>query len=60
MTGAVRRSLARDRQNFDPRAFLKEATAAARALCKERFEAFGCAGMASHIRPAPSAFAAVG
>jgi fructose-bisphosphate aldolase class II len=53
MTGAVRRSLARDRHNFDPRAFLKDATAAARELCKERFEAFGCAGMASLIRPVP-------
>ncbi len=51
MTGAVRRRLARDRANFDPRAFLKDAVAAARALCKERFEAFGCAGMASRLRP---------
>jgi fructose-bisphosphate aldolase, class II len=60
MTGAVRRQLARDRSSFDPRAFLKEATAAARALCKERFEAFGCAGNATRIRPAPLAFSAVG
>jgi fructose-bisphosphate aldolase class II len=53
MTGAVRRSLARDRANFDPRAFLEEAVAAARAVCRDRFQAFGCAGMASRIRPVP-------
>ncbi|HSN93212.1 MAG TPA: class II fructose-bisphosphate aldolase [Anaeromyxobacteraceae bacterium] len=51
MTGAVRRRLAKDRSNFDPRAFLKDAVAAARGVCKERFEAFGCAGMAPRIRP---------
>jgi fructose-bisphosphate aldolase class II len=53
MTGAVRRSLARDPSNFDPRAFLQEAVAAAGALCKERFEAFGCAGMGSRVKPIP-------
>jgi fructose-bisphosphate aldolase, class II len=26
---------------------------AARELCRERFEAFGCAGMASKIKPVP-------
>jgi len=53
MTGAVRRALARDRSGFDPRAFLKEAVAAARELCRARFEVFGCAGMASRIQPLP-------
>ena len=53
MTGAVRRSLAKDRSNFDPRAFLEAAVAAARTVCRERFEAFGCAGMAPHIRSFP-------
>ncbi|MFI4981839.1 MAG: fructose-1,6-bisphosphate aldolase, partial [Nevskiales bacterium] len=33
------------------RAFLKAATAAARDICKLRFEAFGSAGQASRIRP---------
>ncbi len=51
MTGALRRAMAQQRGEFDPRAFLKQATAAARALCAERFEAFGCAGQASRIRP---------
>jgi fructose-bisphosphate aldolase class II len=51
MTGAMRRAMSQDRSEFDPRKFLKDATAAARDVCKERFEAFGCAGMASRIRP---------
>jgi fructose-bisphosphate aldolase, class II len=51
MSGAVRRALATDRSEFDPRKFFKEATAAARGICKDRFEAFGCAGRASTIRP---------
>jgi fructose-bisphosphate aldolase class II len=38
---------------LDPRAFLKEARAAARELCRSRFEAFGCAGMADRIRVLP-------
>ncbi|WP_353805360.1 class II fructose-bisphosphate aldolase, partial [Acinetobacter baumannii] len=46
MTGAMRRSMAKDKSEFDPRKFLKEATAAARAICKARFEAFGTAGQA--------------
>lgn len=55
MTGAMRRALARDRREFDPRKVLKDATAAAMGLCKERFEAFGCAGQAPKIRPVPLA-----
>ncbi len=53
MTGAMRRAMARDPAEFDPRKFLKEATVAARDLCKARFEAFGCAGQAPRIRPVP-------
>jgi fructose-bisphosphate aldolase class II len=41
-----------DRSEFDPRKFLKEATAAARDVCIDRFQAFGTAGMASRIKPA--------
>jgi fructose-bisphosphate aldolase class II len=52
MTGAMRRAMAGDRGEFDPRKFLKEATAAARDVCVERFEAFGSAGMAGRIKPA--------
>jgi fructose-bisphosphate aldolase class II len=53
MTGAMRKSMAERPAEFDPRAFLKAATAAAEGLCKARFEAFGCAGHASRIRPLP-------
>ena len=53
MTGAMRRSMAEDRGEFDPRKFLKAATAAARQICKARFEAFGTAGQASRIKPVP-------
>ena len=52
MTGAMRRAMGSDRSEFDPRKFLKEATAAARDLCIDRFQAFGAAGMAARIRPA--------
>ncbi len=50
-TGAVRKFLAENPANFDPRKFLKESTAAMSAICKARFEAFGCAGQASKITP---------
>jgi fructose-bisphosphate aldolase class II len=53
MTAAMRRAMALDPAEFDPRKFLKAAMLAARALCKERFEAFGCAGHAARIRPEP-------
>jgi len=49
MTGAMRRAMARDPGEFDPRKFFKDAMGAARDLCVERFEAFGCAGMGSRI-----------
>jgi len=53
MTGAMRRAMAQDPSEFDPRKFLKDATAAARDLCRARFEAFGCAGQAPRIKPLP-------
>jgi fructose-bisphosphate aldolase class II len=53
MTGAVRRHLAQHPDDFDPRGFLKAATAAARDICSQRFEAFGCAGMAAKLKPVP-------
>jgi len=51
MTGAMRKSMAEHRSEFDPRKFLKDSVAAARGICKERFEAFGCAGRSSRIKP---------
>ena len=50
-TGAVRKFLAENKKDFDPRKFLKASTAAMKDICKARYEAFGCAGMASKIRP---------
>jgi fructose-bisphosphate aldolase class II len=53
MTGAMRKLMAEQPSEFDPRAFFKAATAAARGICKARFEAFGCAGRAEQIKPLP-------
>jgi len=50
-TGAVRRFLADNRAEFDPRKFLKETMVAMKGICKERYEAFGCAGHAEQIKP---------
>ena len=49
MYGAMRRYIATNPTNFDPRQPLKAALQAAKDLCKHRFEAFGCAGQASKI-----------
>ena len=50
-TGSIRKHLAENTSNFDPRKFLKESTAGMKAICKARYEAFGCAGNASKITP---------
>src|SRR5690554_4860191 len=50
-TGAVRRFLAQNPSEFDPRKFLKETITAMRDLCIARYEAFGAAGNASRIKP---------
>jgi len=49
-TGAVRKFLADNPSNFDPRKFLKASTEAMKEICKARYEAFGCAGQASKIK----------
>jgi len=50
-TGSVRKHLAENTSNFDPRKFLKESTAAMKGICKARYESFGSAGNASKITP---------
>jgi fructose-bisphosphate aldolase class II len=55
MTGAMRQAMAERPDEFDPRAFMKAATAAARDICRARFEAFGCAGQAATIKVLPLA-----
>jgi fructose-bisphosphate aldolase class II len=49
-TGAIRKHLAEDKKNFDPRKFLKEATKGMTGICKARYEAFNSAGQASKIK----------
>ena len=51
MSGAMRQKMGQKPDEFDPRAFLKAATTAARDICRLRFEAFGSAGQAPKIRP---------
>ena len=50
-TGATRRYLAQNTKDFDPRKFLAATTVAMKGICKARYEAFGCAGMAGKIKP---------
>jgi fructose-bisphosphate aldolase class II len=50
-TGAIRRYMATNRAEFDPRKYNNEAKQAMSEICKARYEAFGCAGMASKIKP---------
>ena len=51
MTGAMRQVFAQKPSEFDPRKALEAARKAAQGICKARFEAFGCAGHASRIKP---------
>jgi len=50
-TGAVRRFLAHNPSEFDPRKFLQATMKAMSEVCLARYEAFGCAGNASKIKP---------
>jgi len=50
-TGAIRKFMHDNPKAFDPRKFLKAATQGMMGICKSRYEAFGCAGMASKIKP---------
>jgi fructose-bisphosphate aldolase class II len=49
-TGAIRKHLAENPSNFDPRKFLKASTEAMKGICQARFESFGCAGHADKIK----------
>jgi fructose-bisphosphate aldolase class II len=50
-TGAVRKFLAENKSEFDPRKFLIASTKAMKSICKARYEAFGSAGQAVKIKP---------
>ncbi|MBL8380487.1 MAG: fructose-bisphosphate aldolase class II [Burkholderiales bacterium] len=53
MTGAIRKYMNENKSAFDPRDYLKPARAAAKAVVRERYQQFGCAGQASKIKPVP-------
>lgn len=53
MTAAIRKKLYESPSEFDPRVLFKAAIVAAQQTSKDRFEAFGCAGKASLIKPIP-------
>ena len=53
ITGAIRKVFAENGAEFDPRSYLKPATAAMQKVCEQRYEEFGTAGNASKIKPLP-------
>ncbi len=50
ITAAIRRNLAKNPKNFDPRKFMKDSIVAAKDICKARYEAFGSAGQGSKLK----------
>lgn len=50
-TGAIRRYMAQNPAEFDPRKYLAETTKAMRDIAIARYEAFGAAGQADKIKP---------
>jgi fructose-bisphosphate aldolase class II len=48
-TGAVRKFLAENKSEFDPRKFLSHTIVAMKGIVKARLEAFGCAGQVANI-----------
>ncbi len=53
MTAAIRKFMAENKGKFDPREYLKPAKEAAKVICKQRYEQFGCAGQAAKIKALP-------
>ena len=51
MTGAIRKVFAERPGEFDPRKYLAPGVDAMSAVCRDRFESFGAAGMAGKIEP---------
>jgi fructose-bisphosphate aldolase class II len=50
-TGAMRKTMAENPKEFDPRKFFAATLKAMKEICKARYEAFGTAGNASKIKP---------
>jgi fructose-bisphosphate aldolase class II len=53
MTAAIRKFFAEHPDKFDPREYLKPAREAAKAICLQRYQQFGCAGQGSKVRAVP-------
>lgn len=51
MTGAIRQYFTQNKEHFDPRQYLAVARDAAKRVCLDRFNQFGCAGAGSKIKP---------
>jgi fructose-bisphosphate aldolase class II len=51
MTAAIRKYFTQHPSAFDPREYLKPALQAAKAICVQRYQEFGCAGQAGKIHP---------
>jgi fructose-bisphosphate aldolase class II len=50
-TGAIRKYMAENSKDFDPRKYLAAARTAMKGICVARYQAFGCAGQAGRIKP---------
>ena len=50
-TGAIRRFLANNPSEFDPRKYLQQTINEMKAICRDRYEAFGSAGNAPKLKP---------
>ena len=50
MTAAIRKFFVENPSKFDPREYLKPAREAAKAICKQRYQQFGCEGQAAKIK----------
>jgi len=50
-TGAIRKYMAENPAEFDPRKYLKQSIQAMYSICKERYEVFQTAGNADKIKP---------
>jgi fructose-bisphosphate aldolase, class II len=50
MTAAIRKYLVQNPEKFDPRDYLKPAREAAKAICRQRYQQFGCEGQGGKIK----------
>ena len=51
MAAAIRKVATKNKSEFDLRKFMKPAKEAMMAVCKSRYQSFGCEGQASKIKP---------